>query len=128
VAALLCAAVVPPAFAGKEQRVRFKPGEKSATVAGRLPTAEAEYDAYVLGARKGQTLSFTLSADDDKAYVVVYALELGPGEDLLTPASPEGAPEALREWSGELPVTGDYSVQVYSRGRGGPYRLEMGVE
>ncbi|HKG23817.1 MAG TPA: hypothetical protein VKC34_18085 [Blastocatellia bacterium] len=50
-------------------------------------------------------------------------LNLGPGEDMLTPE--EGG--IIQDWSGKLPVSGDYSVQVYTKGAGGNYTLEVTV-
>ena len=108
--------------AGKETQVRFAKGRSSASYNGALPVGTAEYDAYVLRARAGQTLTVSLDSEDEKAYLVVYSMDLGPGEDRITP---EGA---VRDWTGPLPVSGQYSVQVYTDGAGGDaYRVEIGV-
>lgn len=45
-------------------RIRFKPGQNSATVSGKLKTGGAK--TYVLRASKGQTLTATLSSDNGK--------------------------------------------------------------
>lgn len=47
-----------------QTRVRFKPGQNSATVTGKLRTSGAR--TYVLRASKGQTLTATLSSDNGK--------------------------------------------------------------
>jgi len=114
---------VPPARAGKEQRVRFQRGRTTAILKGKLPRATAEYDAYIVRGRAGQTLTVHLATGDKQAFVKVFAMELGPTEDMLTP---EGD-DIIQDWSGKLPVAGDYSVQVYTDGKGGDYTLEVTI-
>jgi hypothetical protein len=121
--ALLAPASPASALAGgTETQVRFAKGRSSASYKGTLPVGTAEYDAYVLRARAGQSLSVRLTSDDAAAYVIVFAMDLGPAEDRMTPEEP------IRDWSGKLPVSGGYSVQVYTEGEGGAaYTLEIGV-
>ena len=114
---------VPPARAGKEQRVRFQRGRTTAILKGKLPRETAEYDAYIVRGRAGQTLAVHLATGDKQAFVKVFAMELGPTEDMLTPE--EG--DIIQDWSGKLPVAGDYSVQVYTDGKGGDYTLEVTI-
>jgi len=113
---------------GKEQAIRFAKGSAaSATYKGRVPKSEYDYDAYLLKrAKAGQVLGFTLESADPAARVVVYAMELGPTEDLIAPAKLGGAP--LRKWSGKLPVTGGYSVQVYGKRPGTSYTLKVSLK
>ena len=134
--AVLCLALglflaAPPApllaRQGKEQAVRFAKGSATATYKGRVPKSEYDYDAYLLKrARAGQTLGFTLESADPAARVVVYAMDLGPADDLIAPAKLGGAP--LRKWSGKLPVTGGYSVQVYGKRPGTLYTLKVSLK
>ena len=123
--ALLVLLILPlsPAEAGKEQRVRFQKGRTTAILKGKLPREIAEYDAYIVRARAGQTLTVHLATGDKQAYVKVFALELGPAEDMLTPEEDD----IIQDWSGKLPVPGDYSVQVYTNGAGGNYTLEVTI-
>lgn len=123
--ALLILLILPlsPAEAGKEQRVRFQKGRTTAVLKGKLPRETAEYDAYIVRARAGQTLTVHLATEDKQAFVKVFALELGPAEDMMTP---EGD-DIIQDWSGKLPVRGDYSVQVYTDGAGGNYTLEVTI-
>jgi hypothetical protein len=114
---------VSSAKAGKEQRVRFQKGRTTAILKGRLPRESAEYDAYIVRARAGQTLTAHLATGDKQAYLKVFSLELGPGEDMLTPEEDD----IIQDWSGKLPVPGDYSVQVYTNGAGGNYTLEVTI-
>ena len=113
------------------KRVRFKKGQTSATFTGKLPLNYADYHAYVLNARKGQTLTVRLISDDPDASITVYETkQLGPDEDGITPDEPK----PLREWSGKLPITSEYSVQVYGpdnidkKGTGKSYTLEISVK
>lgn len=93
-----------------EKRVVFKKGKTSASYTGRLPRKYASYDAYVLRARKGQTITVRLTTSDPDASFSVYETkELGPEEDAIYVNNDE----KLREWSGKLPITSEYSVQVY---------------
>jgi hypothetical protein len=92
-----------------ERRVVFAKGKTSATMRGRLPANFADYDAYIIRGRRGQTLSIKLTTTDRAGYLSVFETkELGPDEDMITP---EG--EYPRLWSGRLPITSEYSVQVY---------------
>jgi urease beta subunit len=52
------------AMAAARTRVRFKPGQNSATVTGKIGTNGAK--TYVLRASKGQTLTATLSSTNGK--------------------------------------------------------------
>ena len=126
---LLLAAPPAPLLARqeKEQAVRFAKGSTSAAFKGRIPKSEYDYDAYLLKrANARQTLSFTLESADPAARVVVYAMDLGPADDLIAPAKLGGAP--LRKWSGKLPVTGGYSVQVYGKRPGTLYTLKVSLK
>jgi hypothetical protein len=55
---------VSSVMAGARTRVRFKPGQNSTTVTGRLATSGLK--TYVLRARQGQTLTATLSSANGK--------------------------------------------------------------
>ena len=106
VIAALC--VSEDAEAQVEKRVVFKSGK--AVFKGKLPRTYADYDAYVLRARKGQTITVKLATSDPDASFSVYETkELGPDEDSIY----FGGEERARLWSGKLPITSEYSVQVY---------------
>jgi hypothetical protein len=113
------------------KRVQFAKGKTSAVYKGKLPRNYGDYDYYVLRARKGQTLTFRLITDDPDASVVVFETQkLGPDEDGITPDEPK----PLREWSGKLPITSEYSVQIYGpddfdkKGTGKAYTIEISVK
>lgn len=112
------------------KNVRFAKGKYSASYRGNLPRNSTDYDAYVFRAKRGQTLTFKLTTAEPDAWVTVYETqdEIDPTEDIV-PADIEHP----RSWSGRLPVTSEYSVQVYGvRRHGGPskrsaYAIEITI-
>ena len=99
---------VPPLPApGAPERIQFAPGAVSATVQG-YTTAIAP-KRYVLRARAGQTMSVDLYDQSIHTYITV----LTPSGAHL--AATEGP---LHHWMGQLPVTGDYIVEVRNAGQG----------
>lgn len=107
-----------------EKRVVFPKGKNTVSYRGKLPS-EAQYpsyDAYILRAKKGQTLSVKFTTTDPDASFAVYeTLELGPMDDAIY----SGGADA-RVWSGKLPIKSEYSVQVYGGETGGAaYTLEI---
>ncbi len=108
---LIASVVFSPEVSGGEitKRVVFAKGKKSVSYKGQLTREYASYDSYVLRAKKGQTLSVKLTTTDrDASFAVYETKELGPDEDTILPNN-----ETLRLWTGELPITSEYSVQVY---------------
>ena len=100
-----------PEVSGVEitRRVAFPKGKTSVIYKGKLTTEYASYDSYVVRAKKGQTLSVKLTTTDRNASFAIYETqEFGPDEDTILPNNP-----TLRLFSGKLPITSEYSVQVY---------------
>lgn len=94
---------MPVAAQIKIQRLSFAPGTSSATVKGSV-TGDEIMD-YKLGARAGQKMSVTLKTSNTSNYFNV----LPPGSKAaLFNGSSEG-----NQWTGSLPVDGDYTVRVY---------------
>lgn len=129
---LLVSVMLPVAVAGQEvtNRVVFKKGQSSATFKGKLPRGHSDYDSYLLKARKGQTIAVKLTCRDQRAAFAIYELnELGPDEDTIFAPNKE-----VRQFTGKLPVTSEYSVQVYGvifgdegNSSQAPYTLEIAV-
>lgn len=125
---LTVALVYPPEiFAdGIVKRVVFGKGKSSAAYRGKLPK-QFDYDAYVLRARKSQVLSVKLISDDAEGFLAIYETqEYGPDEDTILEYG-----ERRKEWSGRLPITSEYSVQVYDASENGvnraPYTIEISI-
>jgi len=118
--------VFPPEVlgAGIEKRVVFPKGKQTVSYRGKLPLHEANYDAYFFPAKKGQTLTVKLICDDAEAYLAIYETkELGPDEDTILAND-----QRAREWTGRLPVKGEYSVQVYDASENGINRAAYTIE
>ena len=110
--------------AGVEKRVVFPKGQRAVSYRGKLPLHEGNYDAYFFQAKKMQTLTVKLTCDDPEASLAIYETkELGPGEDTILAYD-----QRAREWTGRLPVTGEYSVQVYDASENGINRAAYTLE
>ena len=121
----LSLAFPPEVFgAGVEKRVVFPKGKTAVSYRGKLPLHEGNYDAYFFPAKKMRTLTVKLTCDDPEAYLAIYETkELGPDEDTIL-----GNDKRAREWMGQLPVTGEYSVQVYDASENGINRAAYTLE
>jgi hypothetical protein len=111
------------------KRVVFSKGSSEAVLTGRLPRSFADYHAYTLKIRRGQKLTIDLETSEQDAYVAVYETQvLEPDEDAIL-----GNDKHSRSWTGTVPVTSTYSVQVYGSSSvdhsssAAPYRLTISV-
>ena len=125
---LFLAMAFPPEVLGDgiETRVVFPRGKTSVSYKAKLPR-DYDYDSYFFPAKKRQTLTVKLACDDPEAYLAIYETrELGPDEDTILAND-----RRAREWTGRLPVTGEYSVQVYDSAENGinraPYTIEISL-
>ena len=108
---LMASFVFPPELLGAEvtKRVVFPKGKTTVSYTGHLSRDFTLYDSYYFRAKKGQTLTVKLTTVEPDAIFAIYETKvLGPDEDTVV-----GNDRKLREWSGKLPVNGEYSVQVY---------------
>jgi hypothetical protein len=107
----------------KKEAVRFRAGATSAMLHGSL-IGDETID-YVLGAREGQTMHVTIKTDNGANYFNVLPPK---SEAALAIGSTLG-----NEWSGTLPVDGDYTVRVYlmrsaaRRNEKASYTLTVGI-
>ncbi len=93
----------PSGGASGPKRVTFPPGGTTAFLQNTL--APNGMDRYVLRALAGQTLSLNLVTSQGSAALVVY----GADGTVLLPAS-----NGATTWSGKLPSTQDYNIEVRS--------------
>jgi hypothetical protein len=121
----LSLAFPPEVFgAGVEKRVVFPKGRTSVSYRGKLPLREGSYDAYFFPSKKMRTLTVKLTCDDPEAYLAIYETKvLGPDEDTILAND-----RRAREWTGRLPVNGEYSVQVYDVSENGINRAAYTLE
>ncbi|MBC7932101.1 MAG: hypothetical protein H7Z38_16200 [Rubrivivax sp.] len=100
----------------KESRITLKRGRANATVKGSV--AWGRSDSHKLAARAGQTLTLKLASSNTQ---VLFALFAPDGKIFLDAV-------AAREWSGELPQKGDYTITVVNNeedSSASPYTLEV---
>jgi hypothetical protein len=103
---------------GKTQRVRFARGRTTAVLQGAV--VRGTQDRYILGARDGQTMIVHITSGEKNAVFVI----LGPDASAL-----EGAEEGTdaTDWTGTLPLTGDYSIWVSPTRGNATYTLEVTI-
>ncbi len=104
--------------AGKTQRVRFARGRTTAIRKGAV--VRGTQDRYILGARAGQTMIVHLSSREKNTVFTI----LGPDATAL-----QGTDEGLdaTDWTGELPLSGDYSIWVSPTRGNATYTLEVTI-
>ncbi len=105
--------------------VHFTKGASSATLRGTL----SGYDTvrYTVSARAGQTMTVTVGGSANASFnVFAPGVVPGQGEAL-------GSNDEKRRWSGTLPASGTYVVQVYQmraqarRGEKAPHTLTVAI-
>ena len=118
VAILLICSIVSAAPTEKVQRVRFARGRTTAVLKGAV--VRGTQDRYILGARRGQTMIVHITSRENNA---VFAI-LGPDATALNGAE-EGADAT--DWTGTLPLNGDYSIWVGPTRGNATYTLEVTI-
>jgi hypothetical protein len=109
---LLTAAM--PISTGKPQRIKFARGRTTAAMKGSV--TERKGKMYVLGAREGQTMSVHVASKDNTVQFTIAT----PEPDILT--------DPTDDFSGELPVSGDYEIAVFTyEKKPQPYTLEVTI-
>jgi|SRR5262245_5485547 len=108
-----------PAFAQSKydlvRQVRFERGASGTTLTGVLIYGAKHF--YRLKARKGQTMSVKMivanSKDEAEIGFTVDSLQYPPGSNtrILDGIDPRAGNQ---DWSGELPVTGEYEIVVHN--------------
>jgi hypothetical protein len=109
------------ASAQTSARVRFARGASSATIKGRI--SGYKYVDYVIGVRRGQTISFVLTTSGSAEAVLFTETEQNvPGGD------------GVLDYSGEAGYTGDYKIRVLMprsfarRNASSAYTLKISVD
>ena len=104
--------------AGKTRRVRFARGRTTAILKGVV--VRGTQDRYILGARAGQTMIVHISSREKNADFLIQ----DPNGTAV-----EGMDDGLADtdWTGELPVSGDYSIFVSPTRGNATYTLEVTI-
>jgi hypothetical protein len=115
---LLLATSVSALQTGLSKRVRFPRGGTTATLKNSL--VRGTVDRYTLGVRSGQKMTVRITSLEANAIFVIYR----PGGEIL-----EGTGEGTNEknWSGELPHSGDYVIEVGGTRGNATYTLKVTV-
>jgi type II secretory pathway pseudopilin PulG len=118
VVAMLLITTLAAAYEGKTQRVRFARGRTTAVLKGAV--VRGTQDQYILGARSGQTMIVHITSLEKNA---VFAI-LGPDGSAL-----QGAEEGsdVTDWTGTLPMSGDFSIWVGPTRGNATYTLEITI-
>lgn len=113
---LLLATVAFAAQEGLTKRVRFARGRTTATYKNSV--VRGTRDRYTLGARAGQKMSVHITSVENNAVFDIYTPQggtlVGEGEDST-------------DWSGTLPASGDYVVEVGGTRGNATYTLKVTV-
>ncbi|MEG4533564.1 SH3 domain-containing protein [Microcoleus sp. D2_18a_D3] len=97
------------------QQINFLPGGDEAIVKGRIIGGGTH--SYRIRARKGQTMTVRTRKD-------VFPQIIAPGGKLLAGNPYEGNET---EWTGKVPVTGNYTLQLDSNFRGYEYEFSVNL-
>jgi len=99
------------------KRLAFKKGHVSAVVKGAIPNT-LEGHEYVVRARQGQTMLIKLASSKKAIGFCVWA----PSGEMIAEQT------TLKQWSGELPETGDYRIVINTETDGAArYTLEVQI-
>lgn len=94
---------IPPANTpASMQRVQFQPGTTSTVLSGNLAPHTSQ--SYLVGAREGQYTSVQVNSSNNADFLTMY----GKDGTVLTNGNMSGS----TVWSGRLPQTEDYIVEV----------------
>lgn len=97
-------------------RIQFAPGATSAVVSGSAPPAETV--SYMLGAMGGQTMTVYLNVIQGVGLIIIWGAD---GTVLISDHAD------ATEWSGVLPSTQDYYIDVRSAAGGPPLKYTLQV-
>ncbi|NJO45274.1 MAG: SH3 domain-containing protein [Oscillatoriales cyanobacterium RM2_1_1] len=100
-----------------ERPIQFLPGGKSALVKGQIIGGGSH--RYTLNAEAGQTLTV-------ESYQPVFPMIVTPDGKALNEIS--GAPGTQTEWTGQIPTSGKYTIELDSNFRGYDYEFLVEVD
>jgi hypothetical protein len=101
----------------RTKRVQFERGRTSTVIKDSV--VRGTKDNYILGARKGQTLTVHISSSEDNAVFDVYRY-VEDGKRLTDE-------DETTDWEGELPESGDYLISVSGTRGNASYTLEITI-
>lgn len=105
--------------ADETRRIKFARGKSSATVAHAV--LRDEVIKHLVRAGEGQRMTVKISAIEDNAAFIITT----PSGEFLAGA---GEFDDQTSWSGALPESGDYTIEVGSTRGNATYRLTVAVK
>jgi hypothetical protein len=99
-----------------QERIEFEPGTDNAIREGEVDSGNS--DRWILRAAAGQKMDLSIDSVDDNVAFAVFA----PDRTLLATVTDDTF------WTGTLPASGDYSVEVASLGGGAFYRMKVWID
>ena len=104
---------------GVRKRIRFAKGRSSTVISNAV--LREDVDQYIVGAKAGQRMK-----------VVITSLESNAAFQISSPRNGGTLPGAgfdddVTKWSGELPETGDYVIEVAPTRGNATYRLTVEI-
>lgn len=103
---------------GVRKRIKFARGRTSTVINSAV--LRDEVDEYILTARAGQKMKVDISSVEDNASFEI----VGPDKTQLPRA---GFDDDARHWTGELPESGDYVIEVAPTRGNATYRLKVEI-
>ena len=103
---------------GVRKRVKFQRGRTSTVINNAV--LRDEIDQYILNARAGQRMKVDISSVEDNASFEI----LRPDKTQLPGV---GFDDDARHWTGELPESGDYVIEVAPTRGNATYRLKVEI-
>lgn len=103
---------------GVRKRIKFARGRTSTVINNAV--LRDEVDEYILTARAGQKMKVDISSVEDNASFEI----VGPDKTQLPRA---GFDDDARHWTGELPESGDYVIEVAPTRGNATYRLKVEI-
>jgi hypothetical protein len=104
---------------GVRKRIEFPRGSTSTVINNAV--LRDEIDQYILNARAGQKMKVDISSIEDNASFQITR----PDKTQLLPGA--GFDDDAKHWNGELPDSGDYTIEVAPTRGNATYRLKVEI-
>jgi len=104
---------------GVNKRLRFARGKSSVVVSGAV--VRGDRDTYTLGAKAGQMMRVKIASNEKNA---VFQIQDADGNFLAG----AGETDDAMNWSGELPIAGDYKIIVGGTRGNASYRMTVSIK
>ena len=104
---------------GVRRRIKFQRGRTSTVISNAV--LRDEIDEYILNARAGQKMKVDISSVEDNASFQITR----PDKTQLLPGA--AFDDDAKHWNGELPESGDYTIEVAPTRGNATYRLKIEI-